>query len=174
MTPTLRTGRLRLEAYRPEDEDEFVALFLDPMVSRWMGEGTQSEEEERALFGRIFSKVYAQRLFDVWAVRRAEGGPLIGHAEIKRTDQVDGHELVYALAPGAWGKGLGTELARAVLGHGFGALGLAEVYATVAEPNGGSLALLERLGFRYEPDIEEDDGSTTKVLVLPRSASGWA
>ncbi|MER5929844.1 GNAT family N-acetyltransferase [Streptomyces sp. NPDC002054] len=170
MTPTLRTGRLLLEAYRPEDEDEFVALFQNPLVSRWIGEGTDTEENDRALFGRIFSKVYAQGLFDVWAVRRAEGGPVIGHAEIKRTEEVGGHEIVYALAPEAWGSGLGSELARAVLGHGWDTLGLAEAYATVAEPNEGSLVLLDRLGFRWVRDIAEEDGSTTRVLVLPRPA----
>lgn len=67
---TLRTERLLLERYVPEDEDSFVALFQDVRVSRWMGDGTSSEEDDRALFGRVFTKVYAENLFDVWAVRR--------------------------------------------------------------------------------------------------------
>ncbi|MET9768414.1 GNAT family N-acetyltransferase [Streptomyces sp. NPDC006415] len=166
MTPTLRTERLLLEPYVPADEDDFVALFQDTGVSRWMGDGPSSEPEDRALFGRVFTKVYAQDLFAVWAVRR--DGLLIGHAEIKRTDVVDGHEIVYALAPSAWGCGLGTELAQAVVAHGFGALGLTEVHATVAAANEASLALLHRIGFEHMRDIEEDDGSTTRVLTRRR------
>ncbi|MEV6191950.1 GNAT family N-acetyltransferase [Streptomyces sp. NPDC051920] len=169
MTPTLRTERLLLEPYVPEDEDDFVALFQDTRVSRWMGDGPSSESADRALFGRIFSKVYRQGLFDVWAVRRE--GLLIGHAEIKPTD-VGGHEIVYALAPTAWGSGLGTELAESVVAHGFDALGLTEVYATVAAPNEASLALLRRIGFEHVRDVEEDDGSTTRVLARRRSTSG--
>ncbi|MER7699675.1 MULTISPECIES: GNAT family N-acetyltransferase [unclassified Streptomyces] len=168
MTPILRTERLLLEPYVPDDEEDFVALFQDTDVSRWMGDGPSSEAEDRALFGRVFSKVYAQDLFAVWAVRR--DGLLVGHAEIKRTDTVNGHEIIYALAPAAWGAGLGTELARAVIAHGFGTLGLTEVHATVAAENTASLTLLRRIGFEQVRDIEEDDGSTTRVLTLRRGA----
>ncbi|KOU45901.1 acetyltransferase [Streptomyces sp. MMG1522] len=162
----MRTERLLLEPYAPEDEEDFVALFQDTDVSRWMGDGPSTEAEDRALFGRVFTKVYAQDLFAVWAVRR--DGELVGHAEIKRTEAVDGHEIIYALAPAAWGIGLGTELARALLGHGFGPLGLSEVHATVAAENTASLTLLERIGFEHTRDIEEDDGSTTRVLTRRR------
>ncbi|WKX70666.1 GNAT family N-acetyltransferase [Streptomyces sp. XD-27] len=167
-TPTLRTDRLLLEPYTPEDEEAFVALFQDTRVSRWMGDGPVSEAADRALFGRIFTKVYARNLFDVWAVRR--DGALVGHAEIKRTDAVDGHEIVYALAPEAWGSGLGTELAGAIAAYGFETLGLTEVHATVAAQNTPSLALLAKIGFERARDITEDDGSTTRVLTLRRTA----
>ncbi|MGK5729453.1 GNAT family N-acetyltransferase [Streptomyces sp. URMC 124] len=168
-TPVLRTERLLLAPYTPEDEEDFVALFQDPRVSRWMGDGPAGEDEDRALFGRIFTKVYAGNLFDVWAVRRPDRR-LVGHAEIKRTDEVRGYEIIYALAPEAWGSGLGTELAEAIVAYGFGTLGLTEVHATVAEPNKASLVVLERLGFEHVRDITEDDGSTTRVLT--RRAGG--
>lgn len=166
MTSALRTKRLLLDRYVPEDEDSFVALFQDARVSQWMGDGTSSEEDDRALFWRVFTKVYAENLFDVWAVRR--GGRLVGHAEIKRTDEVDGYEIIYALAPEVWGAGLGRELAEAIVAYGFDTLGLSEVHATVAEANKASLALLDKIGFRYVRTITEDDGSTTQVLTKLR------
>ncbi|ROQ96506.1 RimJ/RimL family protein N-acetyltransferase [Streptomyces sp. 2132.2] len=169
MTPTLRTGRLLLEPYVPEDEEDFVALFQDTRVSRWMGDGPVSEAADRALFGRIFTKVYARELFDVWAVRR--DGLLVGHAEIKPAEVLGGHEIVYALAPAAWGFGLGTEVAEAIVAHGFDTLGLTEVYATVAAPNKASLTLLDGIGFEHVRDITEDDGSTTRVLARHLPAS---
>jgi RimJ/RimL family protein N-acetyltransferase len=166
VTPILRTARLLLEPYVPEDEDSFVAMFQDPRVSQWMGEGPSSEEDDRALFGRVFTKVYAQNLFDVWAVR--QDGRLVGHAEVKRTDEVDGHEIIYALVPDVWGRGLGRELAEAVIAYGFDTLGLDEVHATVAAANEASLVLLGRLGFTHVRDITEDDGTTTHVLTRGR------
>ncbi|WP_328885063.1 GNAT family N-acetyltransferase [Streptomyces sp. NBC_00316] len=162
MTATLCTDRLLLDRYLPEDEEGFVALFQDSRVSRWMGDGPASEAANRALFRRIFTKVYAQDLFDVWAVRR--DGLLVGHAEIKPSDVVQGYEIIYALAPEAWGSGLGKEVAEAIVAHGFHTLGLTEVYATVAAPNRASLTLLDRIGFEHVRDMAEDDGSTTRVL----------
>ena len=170
MTPTLYTERLLLEPYTPADEEDFVALFQDARVSRWMGDGPESEAEDRALFGRIFTKVYALNRFDVWAVRR--DGRLVGHAEIKPTAVVEGYEIIYALAADAWGHGLGTELADAIVNYGFDTLGLAEVHATVAEPNLASLALLGKIGFQHVRDIKEDDGSTTCLLTRGRAGSG--
>ncbi|MFG3339063.1 GNAT family N-acetyltransferase [Glycomyces sp. NPDC048151] len=166
MTPVLRTERLVLEPYVREDEADFVALFQDTRVSQWMGEGPDTEENDRALFGRVFTKVYATNAFDVWAVR--ENGLYVGHAEIKHTEDAGGHELIYALAADAWGRGLGTELAQGIIDYGFDALGLAEVHATIAEPNTASIAVMEKLGFAHLRDIPEADGSTTKHMVLKR------
>ncbi|MEV1290166.1 GNAT family N-acetyltransferase [Micromonospora sp. NPDC049679] len=163
MTPTLRTARLILDPYTRDDEESFVGLFGDESVSRWMGDGPVPEAENRALFGRVFTKVYAQNLFDVWAVR--EDGRHIGHAEIKASTEVDGHEIIYALAREAWGRGLGSEIAEALIRYGFEVLGLSEVHATVAASNTGSLALLAKLGFVHVRDITEQDGGTTRVLT---------
>jgi len=163
VTPNLYTKRLLLEPYIPEDEEGFVALFQDTRVSRWMGDGPASEAEDRALFRRIFTKVYVQDLFDVWAVR--QDGLLIGHAEIKPTDAVGGHEIIYALTPASWGSGLGTELAEALVAYGFETLKLTAVFATIAIQNKASLALLDRIGFEQVRDIKEDDGSMTRVLA---------
>ncbi|KPC80834.1 GNAT family N-acetyltransferase [Streptomyces sp. NRRL S-4] len=169
MTPELRTARLLLTPYTPSDEEEFVALFQDARVSRWMGDGPSTEAEDRALFGRVFSRVYARELFDVWTVR--EEGTTVGHAEIKPTPESGGHEIIYALSPGAWGRGLGTELAGSLVDYGFGVLGLRDVYATVAAENEASLAVLRRIGFRHVRDVPEADGSTTRLLVRTREES---
>ena len=162
MTPILHTERLILEPYVPLDEDGFVALFQDPGVSRWMGDGPASESADRAMFRRIFT-VYTEGSFDVWAVRRS--GVLIGHAEIKPSAVTGGYEIIYALAPASWGSGLGTELAEAIVAHGFDALGQTEVHATVTAANERSLNLLGKIGFEHVRDVDEEDGSTTRVLT---------
>lgn len=166
MTPVLLTDRLVLEPYVPADEEAFVALFGDTRVSRWMGDGPQSEEADRALFRRVFTHVYDVDGFDVWAVR--ENGVLIGHAEIKPTEVSGGHELIYALVHAAWGRGLGTELAAAIVAHGFESLGLPEVHATIAESNTASLAVMRKLGFEHVRDIRNEDGGVTVLLTLKR------
>lgn len=57
MTPSLRTARLLLEPYVEADEEEFVALFQDTRVFRWMGDGLAPEEETRAALRPVRSHV---------------------------------------------------------------------------------------------------------------------
>ncbi|MCE4026369.1 GNAT family N-acetyltransferase [Microbacterium sp. Au-Mic1] len=156
-TAELATERLRLRPYERADEEAFVALFQDDAVARYVGDGKQTEQEDRALFGRVFDKVYPTERFAVWAVER--GGAVVGHAEIKPSpsDDVPGWELVYILARSQWGQGIGTELARAVTEYGF-ALGLPEVWATVDADNAGSIRILDRLGYTLRGERLEDAG----------------
>ncbi|MEV6525768.1 GNAT family N-acetyltransferase [Longispora sp. NPDC051575] len=165
MTPILRTARLALRPYVPEDEEGFVRLFSDADVTRWMG----IPRDPRALFRRGFTEPHLIT-WDVWAI--VEGDGYVGHAEIKPSPdpQVDGHELVYALLPEAWGRGLGTEVAEAVTAHGLGALGLAEVHATVDPDNAASLALLRRLGYADVRDlVDPSDGEVSRLLTRSRA-----
>lgn len=166
MTPTLETERLVLKPYEVADGDAFVALFADEEVARWMGDGPQGGDVNRAMFGRLFSDVYAHDRFDVWAVW--EGDSLVGHAEVKDTTDIEGFEIIYALSRDVWGRGLGTELARALVSYCFDVLDLDEVHATVDARNHGSLAILKKVGFEAVRTVTEDDESTTVVLTKRR------
>lgn len=171
MTPVLHTERLEFRPYRAEDEDVFVALLGNEEVCRWMGQDRVPEPEIRALFRAILTDVYPQHRFDVWGLWL--DGTYVGHAEVKQTGNVDGHELVTALAPEHWGRGLGGEVVRGLLRHAADSLGLTEAYGMVGADNTASLAMCRRLGFRHLRDVVADDGSVTRMLVIPtRSAAG--
>ncbi|GAA2464907.1 hypothetical protein GCM10023100_77040 [Actinocorallia cavernae] len=170
MTPELRTERLEFLPYRPEHEDVFVALLRDEEVCRWMGQDLVPEPQIREVFRAILTDIYPQGRFDVWGLWLA--GRYIGHAEVKPTGNVEGHELVTALAPGYWGQGLGGEAVRGLLRHAAENLGLTEAYGMVGAENTASLAMCRRLGFRHLRDVVGDDGSVTKLLVIPTAAGG--
>ncbi|MGA4838911.1 GNAT family N-acetyltransferase [Streptomyces sp. G45] len=159
--PELRSDRLLLTPYVAADEADFVSLFQDEAVGRWFGDGMRSAEEDRALFGRLFSIVYAERRFPVWAVRHE--GRYAGHAEIKPSPEpwLDGHEIVYGLSRDSWGLGLGTELARLLTEYGHRTLGLTEVHATVDAQNAPSVNVLKRLGYTQAREVREDGGGRT-------------
>jgi RimJ/RimL family protein N-acetyltransferase len=164
MTPVLRTEHLEFIPYRAEDEDAFVTLLRNEEVCRWMGQEQAPEAELRTLFQLILTDVYPERRFDVWGLWL--DGAYAGHAEVKPTGNVDGHELVTALAPQFWGRGLGAEVIRGLLRHAAGDLGLKEVYGMVGAENTASLAMCRRLGFRHLRDVVADDGSVTRMLIV--------
>ncbi|MGW2917845.1 GNAT family N-acetyltransferase [Streptomyces angustmyceticus] len=169
MTPTLRTERLVLSPYRPEDEEVFVALLGDEEVCRWMGQDRVPEEEIRGIFQAILHEIYGKNLFDVWAVW--SDGVFVGHAEIKKTGNVDGYEMVAALVKESRGRGVGNELIRGLLRYAADTLQLDEVYGMVGAENAASLALGKKLGFTHVRDVVGDDGTVTKMLVLPTGNS---
>jgi RimJ/RimL family protein N-acetyltransferase len=55
--------------------------------------------------------------------------------------------LGFALAPEAWGKGLATEAAQAMIGAAFGLTPTVEILASVRVENEASKAVLEKCGF---------------------------
>ncbi|MFG2094575.1 GNAT family N-acetyltransferase [Streptomyces sp. NPDC048612] len=165
MTPILRTDRLILSPYRPEDEDAFVSLLGDEGVCRWMGQERAPEEEIRAIFQSILNEVYTKNLFDIWAVW--SDGVFVGHAELKKTGNVDGYEVIAALVEESRGKGVGNELIRGLLHYAADTLQLTEVYGMVGAENAASLALGKKLGFAHVRDVVAEDGTVTKMLVMP-------
>ncbi|MFD9903356.1 GNAT family N-acetyltransferase [Streptomyces sp. NPDC059063] len=163
MTPALRTERLAFTPYRPEDEDAFVALLRNEEVCRWMGQERVPEADIRTLFRAVLTDVYPKNLFDVWGLWHE--GTYVGHAEIKKTGNVDGHEVITALIPEYWGRGFGAEIVVGLLRHAADHLGLKEVYGMVGAGNTASLTLAARLGFRHVRDVVGDDGTVTKMFV---------
>lgn len=65
-------------------------------------------------------------------------------------------EIGWRFLPEAWGKGLATEAARALIDHGFSALGLNGIVAFAAEVNAASRGVMQRIGMRHEPALDFD------------------
>ena len=58
-------------------------------------------------------------------------------------------QLLYALDPGSWGRGLATEASTAVIDYAFDELGSRELLASTDPPNRASIRVMERLGMRF-------------------------
>ncbi len=167
-SPVLRDGLIELRPYTKADEEFFVALFQDPEVVRYVGDGLETEAADRELFHRVFTRVYPTNKFAVWAV--VAHGLLIGHAELKPSprDDIEDWELVYAIQRSHWRRGYGRAVAALVTRYGFDTLRLRAMFATVDTENTPSLALLESLGFvRIEETV--DGGRRTGILVAHAS-----
>ena len=96
-----------------------------------------------------------------WALaeERATGVPIgfTGLARI-RDDAVmgPGVEIGWRFVPEAWGQGLASEGARALLIHGFEDLGLDRIVAFAVAGNRASTAVMDRIGMKPRPDLNFD------------------
>ena len=93
-------------------------------------------------------------------------GEIVGHVELKQTEHTREQEweLVYVLARCAWGRGLGSALAK--WGVRTAHAHRRHVIATVAPDNRASLRMLDRIGLAVVARVWED----TTLLLRERDA----
>lgn len=84
----------------------------------------------------------------IWAITR--DGLLIGAIGLIFARAHRRAEVGYWIAREAWGAGIATEALRAVIAHGFDALGLHRIDAQHYAENPASGAVMRKVGMRYE------------------------
>ena len=154
--PALRGSRVILRMAKPEDVSDLFALHADREVMRyWSCAAYTSMAQAQELFDRSDRGVRAGE-FNYWAITRTDDDRLIGHCTLFSISAAHRRaETGYALARQHWGHGYAHDAMRLVLDYAFGPLGLHRVEADVDPRNGGSIRLLERLGFVREGLLRE-------------------
>jgi ribosomal-protein-alanine N-acetyltransferase len=144
----IETERLILRMFRPDDLDELAALFSDPDVVRYVGDGkpVSREESDRALQSII--NHWQTHGFGRWAVIDKQRQKFIGFGGLRSLFGTP--EVVYHFAKAEWGKGFATELARAALRFGFENRGFDRIVAITKPPNKASIHVMEKLGMQFE------------------------
>ncbi|MEV5508323.1 GNAT family N-acetyltransferase [Streptomyces orinoci] len=149
----IRTDRLLLRPFVPEDTDDVWAYQRQPEVARYMRWDPRDREQSRASVEQMAGENRLAGEGDCLslAVVTPEDGRVVGQVELVWLSRADRQgEIGCVFNPAHQGKGLATEAVRAVLGLGFGELGLHRVIGRCHAHNGSSARLLERLGMRRE------------------------
>jgi len=179
---TLRTERLLLRQWRPEDREPFAALNADPEVMRhFPAPHPRSESDGLAVLNEVH---LARHGWGLWAVevlpgRDADGQARAGAGFIGFTglaapgfdaDFTPCVEVGWRLARQHWGRGYATEAAQAAIDHGFEALGLDEIVSFTFVGNDRSRRVMERLGMHeaFEFDHPRLPGHRLERHVLYR------
>ena len=90
--------------------------------------------------------------FGFWSIEDRHGG-WHGFAECQILPGTDEVEIGYRLPRTSWGKGIATEAALAVIGHGFAATDARRICAVVDLENTGSLNVLQKCGLEHRGTI---------------------
>jgi [ribosomal protein S5]-alanine N-acetyltransferase len=148
----LQTERLTLRPLVPADADSYAAMRFHPQVAQWLPPATGDPiEAARATIER-FATAWRDRHHAPWGVFR--DGQLIGHGGLNHVPEFGQTEVLWALHPGAWGKGYATEVARAALAYGFETLELDLIFAITLPDNHPSQAVMKRIGLTYRRRVE--------------------
>jgi RimJ/RimL family protein N-acetyltransferase len=146
--PVIETERLRLRGHRLEDFPDSVALWADPLVTRFIGGKPLTEEE---VWARVLRYVghWAWMGFGYWVVEEKSTGRFageMGFADWKREIAPSFHgipELGWVLASRVHGMGYATEAVRAAIAWGtshFDATSSAAKHSRSAHPVASQLS----------------------------------
>lgn len=149
----LQTARLGFRRWTAQDIDLAVALWGDPAVTRFIDRRGPLTAEQAVQ--RLAQEMDLDREHGVqyWPVFLMRGGLFVGCGGLRPCQPAEGVlELGVHIRSACWGRGYATEAAAAVIGHAFGRLGAARLFAGHHPENAASRHLLARLGFRYTHD----------------------
>lgn len=155
----LETPRLLFRSHEAGDLDAFCAMEADGAFRRYVGGKPRSREEAEKKFRSAHLHV-PPRTLALHATLYKPEQKYIGYCGVYPHFAADGSAikgegtLGYYIAREYWGRGLGTEAARAFVEYGFGELGLKRLVTAVEQGNAASIRILEKLGFT-RTSIEE-------------------
>jgi RimJ/RimL family protein N-acetyltransferase/SAM-dependent methyltransferase len=166
----LLTPRLRLRPITPDDLDDLLAVYSHPLVARWIGpqDRTSTERDLRRAI-----ECERARGFSILAVEDRASGRFLGDCGLQPLEHRGPEvELGYDLHPDAWGRGIATEAARAVVADGF-ARGVGDRIVAVIRPeNDASRRVLEKVGFRRAGE-QQAYGIPMLRYEIGRSGQRW-
>ena len=163
----IETERLLLRAFTAADVPKMLVVYGDPDVMRHVrGVGVLDREGTRALLEQ-YALAQRERGFSTWAVVEKASGRTVGDAGFEVYRPTGEPELGYTLAAGVWGRGYGSEAARACVDAAFAHLAVRRIVAKVDVDNERSLRLLRRLGMTPIERIEVK-GRPHVLLALER------
>jgi RimJ/RimL family protein N-acetyltransferase len=142
----LTTDRLRLRPRAMADLDACVAMDLDPDVSRFIygGRPPDPAQHRAHLRARIASAWPAGG--GIWVAEWRDAPGFLGWCGLFPLEDSGLIEIGYRYLASAWGQGIATEAARAVLDHGFRELGFDPIVAVTHPANLASQHVLAKIG----------------------------
>jgi RimJ/RimL family protein N-acetyltransferase len=162
MTPgsihELRTPRLVLRAWRPEDRAPFAAMNADPPVMAHFPHPLDRAQSD-GLVDRIEAH-FAEHGWGLWAVEVVDGPAFIGFLGLARPNFEPPCgpcvEVGWRLAHSAWGHGYAPEGGAEALRFAFDDLGLDEVVSFTTTLNANSRRVMTKLGLTHDPADDFD------------------
>jgi aminoglycoside 6'-N-acetyltransferase len=174
----LRTDRLLIRRFRPEDGPALSAYRSDPDVARLQSwEVPFSRRQAAELIDQMVGvSPGAPGKWFQFALVMGTGEPLIGDIALHASADGRQAEVGFTVARAWQGRGYATEALRGVVDYAFSTLALHRIFAMTDERNGRSKMLLRRLGFREEGCLVEGawyKGEWVNECIYAQLAAEW-
>ncbi|CAN5800659.1 GNAT family protein [soil metagenome] len=172
----IRGERVALRRPRPEDLAAVVRWYRDPEVARLTR--YQTRQMTQAEIERFFQVRMLALDALAYSIVELPEWRVIGFTTFSALDGDNG-SVMFHITIGerdAWGRGLGTEATRLMLGHAFERLGLHRVGLTVFSYNTRAIRSYEKAGFEVEGRLRDAivrDGRYFDEIQMGILAGEW-
>jgi RimJ/RimL family protein N-acetyltransferase len=155
----IRTPRLLLRELNSEDAPFILELLNEPDFLRFIGDkGVKTLQDARDYIRKGPVASYARNGFGLYATCRRDGTPL-GICGLVKREGLNDPDLGFAFLERHRSLGYALESSRAVLEHGRELLHLKRILAITTPDNQRSIALLEKIGFKFERMTRLSEGA---------------
>ena len=149
----LETKRLKLRLFNPDDLQVMFYLSTDPDVIRYADTAVKDLDEAKQRLQQGPLADYEKYGYGRFAVELRETGKVIGFCGIKYIPEIELPEVGYRYFKEYWGRGIGTEAARACVDFAREDLQIQKLVALIMPENLASIRLAEKLGMKRGPKI---------------------
>jgi RimJ/RimL family protein N-acetyltransferase len=176
----IQTARLNIRELDFGDAEFILGLLNEPSFIRNIGDKgvrTLADARNYILQGPMDS--YTRNGFGLYATCLRHGaldgapaGTPIGICGLVKREGLDDPDVGFAFLSRYWSKGYAVESAAGVLAYVREALHLLRIVAITSPDNAQSIAVLEKVGLRFERTIRlVDHGPELKLFGLPHHAA---
>ena len=164
--PILETERLVFHPFTPDDFGLLAELHSDPQVQRHLGGMWTDEVIQHRL--NVYVSDQAELGYSKWKAYLRDG-TFVGRAGVTVDRQITEPELGYSFARAAWGRGLASEAAQAIVDWMFARTSVTGRIGFAAVANKPSRRVLEKVGMMFV-DERELHGDLCAYYRLDRPA----
>ena len=147
----LETDRLNLRRISTDDAEFILQLLNEPSFLQFIGDrGVRTLDDARNYIVNGPMASYERFGFGLYLTELKEPRVPIGMCGLLKRDTLEDVDIGFAFVPQYWKQGYAMESAAAVMTHAKDVLGLNRLAAITSPENETSIALLLKLGMRFE------------------------
>lgn len=152
MFTPIRTKRLLIRAFRPDDITDLVAWRNDSDVARYQDWETpySMEDAEKVVSELVVMEGPKDKEWWMAVVADPDTDKALGDLAVHLSWEGRTAEVGYTLAKAHWGRGFATEALAALVEYLFDDLGVTRQFGMLHPDNPASAMVLERTGFLFE------------------------
>jgi ribosomal-protein-alanine N-acetyltransferase len=150
--PEIKTDRLVLRGWEPEDIESVYLFASDPEVARYMSWSRHESSDQSSFFlDNIVADEYRRGEYSYAVCHKDSLSRAIGGVGVSWEMREHGvMELGYVLRRQDWGHGYITEACQGLLHRAFSDFPVEHIFAPVFSKNARSRRVCEKLGFRLD------------------------